>query len=94
MTSEMPPIEYATPAVRPVSRTLAFVLIVFSGVILVCTGGWFLYCILRLATEEADRSAGIVCFAGMMGMFAGIAFCGAGVIFYVLTRSLLRLTVT
>lgn len=88
--SETPQIEYATPVARPVGRTLAIVLILFTGVILVCVGGFFLFCILRLARDPP--SDGMVFFAGLLGMFAGIALCGAGVTFYVGTRALLKVT--
>src|SRR5437667_8621178 len=88
--SERPQIEYATPAVRPAGRTLAAVLILFTGLILICVGAFFLFGILQLARERA--SEGTVFFAGLLGMFAGIAFCGAGVTFFVGTRALLKVT--
>jgi hypothetical protein len=92
ISSEPPKIEYATPVIRPRRPMIAVALLLFVGLVLVCVGCFFLFGVIELANHA--RSGDETVFAAMMGFLSGVSFCGAGVIFYLGTRALLRMTGT
>ena len=85
------PVEYLTPVARPPHRTLGMVLSLVVAIVLVVAGGFFLFGIIQLV-DHSGHEGGEIVLAGLCGMLSGIAFCGASVIFYLLTRTFLKMT--